>query len=556
MHLSPAIYTPPHSYVPPEPQIDVSDQAPTEAADDKSLVTPSDTAHETPVDAAIDPAPAACPEASIDPKYHPDFLKSFDYLQKFVEASHETHWIGANSIKKKGLLGKIIWKALGHFTLFRESLFGVNPRKIKANLTGMVKALRLGDCSDGKHQVAFAIYEKALSHFNKLFPDHEITSLACNFLSERLRAPKYVGPEGSVETESSEHAASVGLYDELHAIQYAHKASITHGLASLLRELSTDPEAKYFSISAKGKITFYPEQVPEAHLHVEFLLNDSNKRELSVKQCTSENLSDEEKFILQTLTKRNKMYCKMYKAGFTAKTLKHAYRWLLEKELDCLNQVNPKVIPDTAMDLDQFTQMVHRITLNGKKYIAAPLFTEEAAESFWKIIAHEKCPVIVKLTDEQPSIMDKLYWPNEENMVYTFGDDEEAISVKCQKMEWLKKQEIIQRTFNVTYKNETHQVIQLDFIEWPDGGVPDTMTFSQLLLHTEHLRANSPHPVLVHCMGGQGRTGTFIAAQSHLEDLKQSKRPYYYDTILEMRRHRPLQMVETGEQFVFLNELV
>ncbi len=75
---------------------------------------------------------------------------------------------------------------------------------------------------------------------------------------------------------------------------------------------------------------------------------------------------------------------------------------------------------------------------------------------------------------------------------------------------------------------ETQELIHLQFKSWPNYGVPDETGPISEFIRLTHLRANNQQPekefirpeLVVHCSGGIGRTGTFLAAYQTFSDFE------------------------------------
>ena len=100
------------------------------------------------------------------------------------------------------------------------------------------------------------------------------------------------------------------------------------------------------------------------------------------------------------------------------------------------------------------------------------------------------------------------------------------------------------------------------YTDWRDMSVPENKAkFIAFLEDILSIRRLHPRPVLVHCFGGAGRTGTFICIAQMLFGLDLWKRgllaqaPTLVDTILELRKHRQDQ-VQTQDQYKFCHRII
>eukprot|EP00124_Ichthyophonus_hoferi_P002291 Ihof_evm2s150 gene=Ihof_evmTU2s150 len=147
-------------------------------------------------------------------------------------------------------------------------------------------------------------------------------------------------------------------------------------------------------------------------------------------------------------------------------------------------------------------------------------------EDFWEMVWNEKSPSIVMVTKlvENRRAKCEQYWPNMgEELVLG------KMSIKTTSEINSRDDEFITRTFIIRYHPtmEQHEVLQFNFISWPDHGIPQS---ARALLHLvdivnerqeEQANPQSPmRPVMVHCSAGIGRTGTFIAVDSCIKSLQ------------------------------------
>lgn len=114
------------------------------------------------------------------------------------------------------------------------------------------------------------------------------------------------------------------------------------------------------------------------------------------------------------------------------------------------------------------------------------------------------------------------------------------------------------------------EVVQLQYIDWPDQGVPSSpCVLLDLCRRVDNLsvaqwaKTNVAGPPIVHCSAGVGRTGTFIAIDRTLRRLTdafvgpqgESNSPVHVDEIRElvrkMKRERS-KMVQTADQYRFI----
>ncbi len=87
---------------------------------------------------------------------------------------------------------------------------------------------------------------------------------------------------------------------------------------------------------------------------------------------------------------------------------------------------------------------------------------------------------------------------------------------------------------------------QFQYTGWPEEGVPDNSSgFIDLIDQVKKWqRSSGDEPIVVHCSGGIGRTGTFIAIDILLERLKTEGVVDVFQTVRALRLQR-IGMVRT-----------
>lgn len=163
---------------------------------------------------------------------------------------------------------------------------------------------------------------------------------------------------------------------------------------------------------------------------------------------------------------------------------------------------------------------------------------------FWNVVWNKEIKVIVMLTREEEGGRLKChrYWPDEKNLTMNYGP---AVSVELLDKETLPEGDgsIIRRHFRMRYipSGATRIIVQLQYIGWPDCGVPDTpLAVLQLRMavlagpriHEQSTENKSQSPqdrtstILVHCSAGCGRTGAFCTIDSTLRLLERLDGPF------------------------------
>ena len=86
-------------------------------------------------------------------------------------------------------------------------------------------------------------------------------------------------------------------------------------------------------------------------------------------------------------------------------------------------------------------------------------------------------------------------------------------------------------------ENSEHIVTMFHYLDWPENSVPkDPLTLFEIIHSLEKMNSQC---TLVHCGGGVGRTGTFIALMLLMDQiLSNAKYVNVFQTVLDLRNDR------------------
>ncbi|XP_061170429.1 receptor-type tyrosine-protein phosphatase mu-like [Saccostrea echinata] len=184
-----------------------------------------------------------------------------------------------------------------------------------------------------------------------------------------------------------------------------------------------------------------------------------------------------------------------------------------------------------------------------RRYIAAQGPRKNTMADFIKMIWQENIECIIMLTNLVENGKNKCakYWPNKEKSV-NIGQctlshlEETAYAFYTVRMFSFQKKD----------SHDIRIVTQFHYTAWRDHGTPEEIELVQFRRAVTK-RYESGSPLLVHCSAGVGRTGTFIALDSLLEQGKEMGRINVFEFVKQMREDR-MSMVQTLEQYVFLHK--
>lgn len=154
--------------------------------------------------------------------------------------------------------------------------------------------------------------------------------------------------------------------------------------------------------------------------------------------------------------------------------------------------------------------------------------------------------MIINLTKvkEHGKIRCDMYWPSEVGESINFNEHDMTYQVTLMSTESIMKNLIRRRLqiFNATEEREIGEVIQMNYLSWPDHGAPEQRDYQiiekliesiqeyqkkpfnqhQFSPQSQGISQTSPRQskILFHCSAGIGRTGTMIAIYNIIESLK------------------------------------
>ncbi|XP_013862777.1 receptor-type tyrosine-protein phosphatase C, partial [Austrofundulus limnaeus] len=188
-----------------------------------------------------------------------------------------------------------------------------------------------------------------------------------------------------------------------------------------------------------------------------------------------------------------------------------------------------------------------------KKYIAAQGPKEETLTDFWRMIWEQQSSIIVMVTrcEEGSRAKCAQYWPSPERETEIF----EEFIVKLNSEDHTPDYTIRHLSLiNKREKNTEREVTHIQFISWPDHGVPgEPHLLLKLRRRVNAFKNFFSGPIVVHCSAGVGRTGTYIGIDAMMEGLEAEGRVDVYGYVVRLRRQRCL-MVQVEAQYVLIHQ--
>ncbi|XP_066223579.1 tyrosine-protein phosphatase non-receptor type 3 isoform X3 [Saccopteryx leptura] len=186
------------------------------------------------------------------------------------------------------------------------------------------------------------------------------------------------------------------------------------------------------------------------------------------------------------------------------------------------------------------------------KYIAAQGPLPHTCAQFWQVVWDQKLSLIVMLTTltERGRTKCHQYWPDPPDVV-----EHGSFHIRCQSEDCTIAYVFREMLVTNTETGEEHTVTHLQYVAWPDHGVPDDSSdFLDFVNYVRSLRADA-EPVLVHCSAGIGRTGVLVTMETAMCLIERNLPVYPLDIVRKMRDQRAM-MVQTSSQYKFVCEAI
>uniref|UniRef100_A0A669C7G5 Tyrosine-protein phosphatase n=1 Tax=Oreochromis niloticus TaxID=8128 RepID=A0A669C7G5_ORENI len=183
------------------------------------------------------------------------------------------------------------------------------------------------------------------------------------------------------------------------------------------------------------------------------------------------------------------------------------------------------------------------------RYIACQGPLPNTCPDFWQMTWEQGSSMVVMLTTqvERGRVKCHQYWPNPDNSA-TYGD----FTITCHNEEG--NSAFLVREMTLTHT--PREVTQIQYVAWPDHGVPDDSTdFLDFVALVRTKRAGQDQPMVVHCSAGIGRTGVLITMETAL-CLMECGQPVYPLEIVKTMRDQRAMMIQTPSQYRFVCEAI
>ncbi|KAF6017793.1 PTPN3 [Bugula neritina] len=187
------------------------------------------------------------------------------------------------------------------------------------------------------------------------------------------------------------------------------------------------------------------------------------------------------------------------------------------------------------------------------RYIAAQGPLPNTCADFWEMVWQQQITLVVMLTAlvERGRIKCHQYWPH----LYETTDFG-TLQLTCLKEKETRSFAFREFTLVNMETSEERHIYQMQYIAWPDHGVPDDSSdFLDFVIRVRQKRVGMTEPTLVHCSAGIGRTGVLILMETAMCLIESNQPVYPLDIVRQMRDQRAM-LIQTSGQYKFVCEAI
>uniref|UniRef100_G3NYJ1 Receptor-type tyrosine-protein phosphatase C n=1 Tax=Gasterosteus aculeatus aculeatus TaxID=481459 RepID=G3NYJ1_GASAC len=178
---------------------------------------------------------------------------------------------------------------------------------------------------------------------------------------------------------------------------------------------------------------------------------------------------------------------------------------------------------------------------------------DETVSDFWRMVWEQQSSIIVMVTrcEEGNRVKCAQYWPSPDRETEIF----EEFIVKLNSEDFCPDYTIRHLSLtNKREKNSEREVTHIQFMSWPDHGVPgEPHLLLKLRRRVNAFKNFFSGPIVVHCSAGVGRTGSYIGIDAMMEGLEAEGKVDIYSYVVKLRKQRCL-MVQVEAQYILIHQ--
>ncbi|XP_026471898.1 tyrosine-protein phosphatase 69D-like [Ctenocephalides felis] len=188
-----------------------------------------------------------------------------------------------------------------------------------------------------------------------------------------------------------------------------------------------------------------------------------------------------------------------------------------------------------------------------KKFICAQGPMENTVNDFWRMIWEQHLELILMLTNLEEYSKTKCakYWPEKTDGDKIYGDITVAHIQETRYSDYIVRELKVSRNISGREVDERN-IFQYHFLVWKDFMAPEHPHGILKFIKRMNEAYSFEHgPILIHCSAGVGRTGTLVALDNLLQQLKEEGQVAIFNTVCDMRHQRNF-LVQSLKQYIFV----
>nr|XP_022914694.1 tyrosine-protein phosphatase 69D [Onthophagus taurus] len=187
-----------------------------------------------------------------------------------------------------------------------------------------------------------------------------------------------------------------------------------------------------------------------------------------------------------------------------------------------------------------------------KKFICAQGPMDTTVDEFWRLIWEQHLEMILMLTNLEEYSKTKCakYWPDRSEVDKVFGD------ISVTHVQETRYSDYIVRELKITRgglkDSEERKITQYHYLVWKDFMAPEhPHGIIKFIKRMNEAYSPEKGPILIHCSAGVGRTGTLVALDCLLQQVKEEGQVTIFNTICDLRHQRNF-LVQSLKQYIFI----
>ncbi|XP_076262498.1 protein tyrosine phosphatase 69D isoform X2 [Rhynchophorus ferrugineus] len=188
-----------------------------------------------------------------------------------------------------------------------------------------------------------------------------------------------------------------------------------------------------------------------------------------------------------------------------------------------------------------------------KKFICAQGPMDTSVNDFWRMIWEQHLEMILMLTNLEEYSKTKCakYWPDKTDGDKTFGKITVTHIQETRYSDYIVRDLKICKIGN-NKELEERLITQYHYLVWKDFMAPEHPNgIIKFIKRVNEAYSIEKGCILVHCSAGVGRTGTLVALDCLLQQLKEEGQVSIFNTICDLRHQRNF-LVQSLKQYIFI----